>query len=129
MDIGHNAYNRSRIFGELRPNAFPDEKLLPKRILIGPVLPGHGLIDHHYARRASIVLLDEIASTQNWNLEYRKVAGRNAHPVRAAAPGAFAGGAPHDVERQPEAYVQRQAATECRRLHSRNGIHAFAALA
>ena len=109
--------------------AFTNLNQLTDRILIRPVFPGHGLVDDDHAGRACGVAVAEVAAPDDGNFENIKVARRSADPARASGELIFAQWTPDNVEGQPVAGFERQAAGEGRALYTRDGVEALAAIA
>jgi hypothetical protein len=74
MCVTHDSDNLARSFSKGGACTRTNEYSIFERIAVGPVLPGHGLIDNGNARYGSIVLLRKAAATQERDLESIEIA-------------------------------------------------------
>lgn len=81
MNISDDPDDLTRWLVELPSNVRCDDHAFMERISILPILPRHGPIDDHHARRAKLVAIGEHASANQGNFKNPKVSVRHVPPV------------------------------------------------
>ena len=104
--------------GELAHHAAAEHEAFADRAPVGPVLPGHRLVDDGHRRGQRVVAVGEDAALPDRNLEHVEVAGADRQPPGAAVERRIGERPAGDHERQPEPAFERHATRRRGRGHA-----------